>query len=96
MTSPITLSAGRAAQVAWVPVDLNDLDVFVREEVGEGKVRAEHDQDVSVVDGIPAAAVAEKSGHADGVGVVVFEPLFAFEREPDGCVEFACQCRVSD
>ena len=66
-----------------VAVDLNDLDVLVRKELREGEVRTQHAQDVGVVDGLQAAAVAEEPGHADRVGVVVLQPLLALEGVAD-------------
>jgi hypothetical protein len=60
---------------------LDGLDLLLGQKVTEREIGSEHEQDIGVVDGIPASSVSEEPGHPDGVRIVMFEPLFALQRE---------------
>ena len=64
-------------------VDLDFLHAIAGEELGEGEVRAEQQQKVGLMNGVIGSAVTEQAGHADGVGIVMFQPLLAAERIAD-------------
>ena len=56
-------------------------------ELREGKVRAEQQQEFGVMNGAVGSAVTEQAGHANGIGIVVFQPLLAAERIADRRLE---------
>ena len=81
--------AGHADLDRHAPPELGRIVIHLRyravgQEVVIGKVGAEQDQQVGLVDGLVAGAVAEQPAHADVVGVVVLDPLLAAERVADG------------
>ena len=74
------------AEVLDQPVDLDDLDA-VRDEPVVGEVRAQHDEDVAVPDGVVAGRVADEAGQADDVRVAVVEDVLGPQRVDDGSVQ---------
>src|SRR6266436_176302 len=64
------------AQMARLDVDLHDLGVFGI-ELPPGEIRAEHQQRVTVAQGMIARLIAQYPGHAYVVRVVVFEGVLA-------------------
>ena len=74
------------AEIFRADVDLRDLAVG-REELLVGKIGAEHQQHVAGVHGRVARREADEAGHADIVGVVVFDMLLAAERMHDRALQ---------
>ena len=68
-----------AAEVLGPDVDLRDLGVG-RQELLVGKIGPEHQQHVAGVHGGVAGGKADEAGHADVIGIVVFDMLLAAER----------------
>ena len=62
-----------------IAVDLDDRRA-VRIELGPGEIRAEQEQHVAVEDGVIAGGPADHAGHADIVGIVVFDEVLAARR----------------
>jgi hypothetical protein len=75
-----------AAESLAADVDLHDLRPG-RHELHVWEVGAQQHQQVALVHRLVAGAVAEQSGHADVVGVVVLDPLLAAQRVPDRGLE---------
>ena len=78
------INGGAAADVFGILIDLDFLHLIAREEFGEGEVSTEHQQKVGVMNGAVGSAITEETRHADGVGIVMFEPLLAAEGIADG------------
>ena len=53
--------------------------LMVRQKLRERKIRAEHEKKVGAVIRFVRSAVADETGHAGGVGIVMLEPLLAAE-----------------
>jgi hypothetical protein len=77
------IHGGPAADVFGIFVDLDFLHATAGEELREGEVRAEQEQEFGVMNGAIGSAVTEQAGQANGIGIVMFEPLLAAERIAD-------------
>src|ERR1700761_5421315 len=66
--------------VGGISINLYDLRA-IRIELSPGKIRAKHQQNITVKDGVIASRPADNAGHPDIVGVVVFDEVLAA-----GCV----------
>src|ERR1700733_2384205 len=64
-----------AAEVLRVYVNLDLFHVAVRQKLGKRKIRPEQQKKIGAVNRVVRSAVAEQTGHARGVWVVVLEPL---------------------
>jgi hypothetical protein len=73
-----------AAEVFRIAVNLHFFHLVVRQELGGRKIRAEHEKTVRAVNGFVCSAVADETGHARSMRVVMFEPLLAAEGVSDG------------
>ena len=73
-------------QMGRLDVDLHDLR-FVGIELPPGKIRAEQQQGVAFPNGVIGRLVSDQPGHADIVGVVVFEEILAPGRVGDRRLE---------
>ena len=78
-----------AADVLGIFVDLDFLHAVAGQELGEREVGAQEQQEVGPVNGVISSAVAEQAGHADGMGIVMFQPLLAAEGISDRGLELA-------
>ena len=65
-------------------VDLDFLHALAGEELGKRKVSAEQQQKVRVMNRAIGSAIPEQAGHANRIGIVVFQPLLAAERIANG------------
>ncbi len=71
-------------------IDLGDARI-VGKELAIREVRAEQQQCVAILHRREAGREAEQPGHADIVGIVVFDKLLAAQRVHDGCLQFMCE-----
>jgi hypothetical protein len=72
------------ADVLGIAVDLHLLHAVPRQKFGEGKIRSQQKEQIGVVNSAVGSAVAEKSSHADGVQIVVLQPLLTAKGIADG------------
>src|SRR5580704_7046775 len=77
------IHGGAAANVFRILIYLDFLHALARQKFGERKVGAEQQKKISVVDRAVCSAVSEQAGHANGIGIVVSQPLLAAERVSD-------------
>jgi hypothetical protein len=65
-----------SADVGRIRVDLDDLGL-VRIELAPGEIGPEQKQRVAIEDGVITRGLTDHSGHADIVGIVVFDEILA-------------------
>src|SRR5271170_5335048 len=70
-----------AAKVLRIRVNLDFFHVAVRQKLGKRKICPE--KKIGAVYRVVRSAVAEETGHARGIGVVMLEPLLAAEGVSD-------------
>ena len=76
----------RRPRFSGADVDLRDLGIG-REKLLVGKIGAQHQQHVASVHGGIAGGKADEAGHADVIGIVVFDMLLAAERMHDRALQ---------
>ena len=65
--------------------------VLAGQERVVGEVGPDQHEEIGLLGGFVARAVAEQAAHADAVGVVVLDPLLAAQRVPDRALQPAGQ-----
>src|ERR1035438_4668905 len=70
------IDRGSAADVFRILINLDFLHAMTREELREGKVSAEEQKEIGLMNSAVGSAVTEQAGHANGIRIVVFQPLF--------------------
>ena len=77
-----------APQVLRVVVNLRDHDIrAIWQEIHVWEVRAQHQQQIGILAGVVASAIAQQARHADIIGVVILNNFFTAQRVPNGGVQ---------
>src|SRR5262245_42315128 len=79
-----------SADMGRIDIDLDDRRL-IWIELAPGVVRSEQEQHSTVKDGVIAGGPTDDTGHADVVGIVVFEEVLATRRMGDWRLQPRCR-----
>src|SRR5882762_8178288 len=85
------IQRGTAADVLRVLVNLNLFHAGARKEFGKRKICAQHEQEVGLMECVVCTPIADQSGHANGIRVVMLQPLLPAEGISDWGLQLARQ-----